>query len=364
MSYEYNIHYFYKDILKTIIEELERYSQGDKELQYLELLDKLEFDLNTLVKFDLDTLDIKTNIGIITNRIMSQILELIDRNYYEIYFKYADRKLKDTFNEKLNIKYNYPNLWTNYDLDDLAKEPDDKFNKIMEKLDINIINTNLTDFIKRVKDLVDFCSLEFPCFDNNLNTILNDLFSKSDIEEYKNRLIEMFYSKNPNKDNKNLHKIIYKYIDFLIELRESYGISHKDVDDITKQLFVQHRILEILTFRLITRAGFPSVLNIKLNIESGEHEIDIITLIDEPNHDGSGIRLIEVTTRKYYLKKLEGSRTLLDKLREKAIDKIKMIFITFEDDTDKEDDNKDIYRLSFYKLIEDYPYKLISTLYY
>jgi len=55
---------------------------------------------------------------------------------------------------------------------------------------------------------------------------------------------------------------------------------------------------EILTFRLITRAGFPSILNAKFY----EHEIDIITLIDKPNDDGSGIRLIEVTTRNDYSK--------------------------------------------------------------
>jgi hypothetical protein len=146
----------------------------------------------------------------------------------------------------------------------------------------------------------------------------------------------------------------------LKELHERHKISHRDVDNITQQLFVQQRILEILTFRLITKAGFPSLLNIKYN----EYEIDLVALVDEPSSDGSGIRLIEVTTRKYYSKKLEGSRTLLDKLREKGIDKIKMIFITFEDITDKEDDNKDIYIISFYKLIEDYPYKLISTLYY
>jgi hypothetical protein len=368
MSYEYNIHYFYKGILKTIIEELERYSQGDKELQYLELLKELKFDLNIIdIKTNIGIItkvDIETNLGIITNGIMSQILELIDRNYYEIYFKYADRKLKDTFNEKLNIEYNYPNSWTNYNLDDLAKEPDDKFNKIMEKLDVNIINTNLTDSINGVKDLVDLCSLEFPRFDKNINTILNDLFSKSDIEEYKNRLIEAFYSVNPNKDNKNLHKIISKYIDFLIELRSTYQISHNDVDNITKRLFRQRKILEIITFRLITRAGFPSVLNIKLNIESGENEIDIITLIDKPNHDGSGIRLIEVTTRKDYLDKLDKSLKLLDKLRKEGIDKIKMIIVTFEDITDKKDDVKEMHIISFYELIKDYPYKLISTLYY
>jgi|FaiFalDrversion2_1042247.scaffolds.fasta_scaffold06678_1 hypothetical protein len=352
MSYEYNIHYFYKDILKTIIEELEKYSVDQK--------DKLKYPylLGELKKHSLN-IDIKTNIniGIITKEIMNQILELVDRYYYKIYFEYAESKLKDLFNEEHNIKKDYRNLWTGYNLDDLAKEFDDKFNQITGKLDIsiNIINT---DFIN--KDLVHFCSLKFIYFNNDkLADELERFLTRGD-EESKNKLIEAFYRKNRNKDNKYLHNIISKYLDFLKELHERHKISHRDVDNITQQLFVQQRILEILTFRLITKAGFPSLLNIKYN----EYEIDLVALVDEPSSDGSGIRLIEVTTRKYYSKKLEGSRTLLDKLREKGIDKIKMIFITFEDITDKEDDNKDIYIISFYKLIEDYPYKLISTLYY
>jgi hypothetical protein len=360
MSYEYNIHYFYKDILKTIIEELEKYNhehEYDKDkLKYSYLLDELF----------LNDLSIKTNIGIITNRIMNKILELVDRYYYKIYFKYSEEKLRDTFNE-FNEKFNigsFPILWTDYRLDKLAleKEPDDKFNQIMGKLGININIIN-TDFINGVKDLVYLCSLKFICYNNNkLAAELDKFLTNRDDKESKNKLIEAFYSENHNKDNGCLHNIISKYLDLLKWLREKDKISYRDVDGITEYLFSQHKILEILIFRLITRAGFPSVLNAELNIESGKNEIDIITLIDEPNHDGSGIRLIEVTTRKDYSKKLDKSRKLLDKLRKEGIDKIKMIFVTFEDYTDKNDDG--IYIISFYELIEDYPYKLISSLYY
>jgi hypothetical protein len=42
MSYEYNIHYFYKDILNTIIEELKNSHENDKsQLKYSYLLDEL-----------------------------------------------------------------------------------------------------------------------------------------------------------------------------------------------------------------------------------------------------------------------------------------------------------------------------------
>jgi hypothetical protein len=33
----------------------------------------------------------KTNIGMITNRIMNKILELVDKYYYKIYFEYAKK---------------------------------------------------------------------------------------------------------------------------------------------------------------------------------------------------------------------------------------------------------------------------------
>jgi len=78
----------------------------------------------------------------------------------------------------------------------------------------------------------------------------------------------------------------------LQELHNNFHISVNDINNINR-LFTQRRILEIIIFRLITRIGLPL-----LNVKFKEYEIDILTLVDEPNTDGSGIRLIEVTTRK------------------------------------------------------------------
>ena len=348
MSYEYNIHYFYKDILNTIIEELKNSHENDKsQLKYSYLLDELYLE---------NGLDIKTNIGMITNRIMNKILELVDKYYYKIYFEYAKEKLAKALNEIFSIG-SYPILWTGYRLNDLTEEFDYAFNQIMEKLGIDMLNINNTCFINGIKDLVYLCSLKFICFKKLRNEL--DSFLTSNNKESKDKLIQAFYRRNNNKNIGRLCKIISKYLDLLKFLHEKYNISYSDVDVISEQLFVQRRILEILTFRLITKAGFPSILNAKYD----EYEIDIITLIDESNNDGSGIRLIEVTTRNDYSRKLNKLQELLNKLKEEGINKIKTIFVTFNDNIDKKMNNN-IYIISFYELIKDYPHKLISTLYY
>lgn len=127
-------------------------------------------------------------------------------------------------------------------------------------------------------------------------------------------------------------------------------------------LFEQHKIFEILIFRLIIELGFPSIMNVCYI----EYEIDIITLVDDIGRGVQGLRLIEVTTRKNLQDKLFRLEKLIDALQKNEFNNIRPLVISFkgrQEDINKNSVNIPV--ISFDELIVDHhydPYKLITIL--
>ncbi len=348
MSYDYRIHGFYEEIY----EELHRVStDSERNKRLLNEHFELTEEFNNLMLQDVHP---NKSILEIADIIRERLYEFIEKYFYKLYYNYAVSKLKEIDIFQVKRLEDKIHLWTAYSIDHLATEINDN-GVLKEILPIDLYNDETKE---RINDLVEFCSLEFPEFSEKT---FAKIFEKS--RSYmKNKLMKMFHSKNKNKLDEDKRKRVENILDILInEIQElynkvGYNISFRDIKSIIEYLFKQHKIFEIILYRLITRLGLPSVINVTYK----EHEIDIVTLVDRIEKDGSGLRLIEVTTRRNYNEKLCRCNELLNKLHNDGITNIKIIVIVFNQPVNRNINN--IHIISFYELIKNYPYKLISVL--